>query len=292
MKHLIVNADDFGLTSGVNRAVIEGHCHGIITSTTVMVNMPGFDEAARLAREHPSLGVGLHFNMTQGRPTAPVSQVLSLTDGHGEFLQASSAALWRALKNELRADEVAIELRAQIEKALTACVRLTHVDGHQHAQAWPQVFEAIADVLPEYGIRAVRLPRERLRWPGAHAPIKVFKQTAVAGVLARLCIVNAPHLTRAGLRSPEAFFSIARTGFWTKRWLMDVIESLPEGISELMCHPGYEDAALAQAQTRLRASRAVELKLLTDPDIAALIRERGIRLIDYSQLETALRIKA
>ncbi len=257
-----------------------------------MTNMPGFDEAARLAQGHLSLGVGLHFNMTQGRPVALASQVRSLTDERGEFLQASSAMLWRALKNELRADEVAIELRAQIEKALAAGVRLTHVDGHQHAQAWPQVFEAIASVLPEYGIRAVRLPRERLRWPGARAPIKVFKQTAVAGVLARLCIVNAPHLTRAGLRSPETFFSITRTGFWTKRWLMDLIESLPEGVSELMCHPGYDDAELHQAHTRLRASRAEELKLLTDPDIAALIRERGIRLIDYSQLEIAKRFKA
>src|ERR1043165_8189549 len=130
MKRLIVNADDFGLTSGINRAVIEGHCHGIITSTTVMVNMPGFADAARLAREHPSLGVGLHLNITQGQPLALASQVRSLTNERGEFWQKSSATLWRALKNELRVDEVAIELRAQIEKALAAGIRLTHIDGH------------------------------------------------------------------------------------------------------------------------------------------------------------------
>lgn len=289
MKRLIVNADDFGLTSGVNRAVIEGHGHGIITSATVMVNMPGFDEAAQLAREHPSLGVGLHFNLTQGQPLAPASQVRSLTNERGEFLQSSSVMLWRALKNELREDEVAIELRAQIEKALAAGVQLTHVDGHQHAQAWPQVFAALARVLPEYGIHAVRLPRERLRWPGAGAPLKVFKQTAVACVLARLCMINATHLRQAGLRSPEAFFGIAQTGFWTKRRLMDVLEHLPEGVSELMTHPGYADGDLHKAQTRLLTSRETELNLFTDPDIATLLREQRVKLINYSQIGGSLR---
>src|SRR5438067_13941566 len=132
MKSLIVNADDFGLTSGVNRAVIEGHCHGIITSATVMTNMPGFDEAARLAREHPSLGVGLHFNITQGQPLAPASQVRSLTNARGEFLKPRAIA-WRSLAGELRAAEIIIELRAQIERALAAGLRLTHIDSHQHA---------------------------------------------------------------------------------------------------------------------------------------------------------------
>src|SRR2546426_614089 len=124
MKQLIVNADDFGLTSGVNRAIIEGHCHGIITSATLMANMPGCDEAVQLARAHRSRGVGLHFNITQGRPIAPAAQIRSLTDGGGEFLTSSTALLWRSLAGRLQTEEVITELRAQIEKTLATGLRL------------------------------------------------------------------------------------------------------------------------------------------------------------------------
>src|SRR5262245_21994876 len=112
-KRLIVNADDFGLTAGVNRAIIEGHMRGAITSATVMANMPAFDDAVRLARDCPSLGVGLRFNITQGRPVAAASRVRSLIDGRGEFWGTSGALLKRSLTGRLNSEEIAIELRAQ-----------------------------------------------------------------------------------------------------------------------------------------------------------------------------------
>ena len=101
MKKLIVNADDFGLTNGVNRAIIEGHTRGAITSATLMANMPAFDAAVRLAKDHPSLGVGLHFNITQGRPVADASRVGSLIDDSGEFWGTSQAVLIRMLAGRL-----------------------------------------------------------------------------------------------------------------------------------------------------------------------------------------------
>lgn len=281
MKCLIVNADDLGLTSGINRAVIEGHTRGIVTSTTIMANMPAFDEAVRLAKDHPDLGVGLHFNITQGKPLAAASQVHSLINERGEFLGTSTALAGRAFNGRLSVEEISIELRSQIEKVFDAGLRLTHIDSHKHSHALPQVCGAIIRTIKDYGISAVRLPRERwyFNWSS-----KIIGQNIGALVLAQLCRFSSARLVNSGVKSPDAFFGITQTGFWTKRWLQGLIERLPDGVSELMCHPGYDDDQLKRVGTRLRQSRAVELQLITDPEIRASFNERGVRLVNFSHL--------
>jgi hopanoid biosynthesis associated protein HpnK len=283
-KRLIVNADDFGLTAGVNRAIIEGHTRGAITSATLMANMPAFDAAVRLAQDHPSLGVGLHINITQGRPVAEASRVGSLINDRGEFWGTSGAILKRMLAGRLKIEEVVIELRAQIEKALKAGLRLTHVDSHKHTHALPQICEAIISTIKEYGINAVRAPRERWRFDRGAESFEVIKQSAGAFGISQLCRVSDARLKKSNVRTPDFFFGVARTGFWTKQWLIDLIERLPAGASELMCHPGYEDAELDGVKTRLRASRTNELQLLTDPDVVAKLEENGVELINFSSL--------
>lgn len=284
MKKLIVNADDFGLTAGVNRAIIEGHTRGAITSATLMANMPAFDEAVRLAKEHPSLGVGLHINITQGRPVADARSVGSLIDDRGEFWGTSTAILKRMLGGRLKIEEVVVELRAQIEKALNAGLRLTHVDSHKHTHALPQVCEAIISTIKDYGINAARAPREHWRFDRDAKSFKFATQSAGAFGLSQLCRIGDARLKKSGVFTPDFFFGIARTGFWTKSWLIDLIERLPPGASELMCHPGYNDAELDGVKTRLRASRANELRLLTDPDVVAKLKETDVKLINFSDL--------
>lgn len=283
MKALIVNADDFGLTTGVNRAIIEAHTRGILTSATIMANMPAFDDAVCLAKAHPSLGVGLHFNITQGHPIAEPARVRSLLDQRGEFLGTSTALLQRALLGRLRVEEIRIELRAQIEKSLSAGLPLTHVDSHKHAHAFPPVFSAIADTISEFGICAVRLPCERWRMAQATTP-KLFKQGIVASCLSQFGRVNGAKLRRANLKSTDAFFGIVQTGFWSEDWLIRLIASLPEGTSELMSHPGYEDQELARVKTRLRQSRLKELSLLTAPKVVDAVQACGVRLVSYARL--------
>jgi chitin disaccharide deacetylase len=283
-KRLIVNADDFGLTSGVNRAIIEGHTRGAITSATLMANMPAFDAAVRLANDNPSLGVGLHINITQGRPVAEASRVGSLINDRGEFWGTSGAILKRMLAGKLKIEEVVVELRAQIEKALKAGLRLTHVDSHKHTHALPQICEAIISTIKEYGINAVRAPRERWRFDRGAESFEVIKQSAGAFGISQLCRVSDARLKKSNVRTPDFFFGVARTGFWTKSWLIDLIERLPAGASELMCHPGYEDAELDGVKTRLRASRTNELQLLTDPDVVAKLKENDVELINFSSL--------
>lgn len=283
-KRLIVNADDFGLTLGVNRAIIEGHRRGAITSATLMANMPAFDDAVRLALDCPSLGVGLHFNITQGRPVASASRVSSLIDSRGEFFGTSTTLLKRALLGRLNSEEVAIELRAQIEKVLNTGLRLTHVDSHKHSHALPQVCETIVRVIGEYGINAVRLPREHWRFDPKARPFKLMMQSPGALVISGLCRISEARLRKSGVKTPDFFIGIARTGYWTKPWLIDLIKQLPAGASELMCHPGYDDAELRNVRTRLRESRANELRLLTDADVLTALKADGVDLINFSNL--------
>jgi chitin disaccharide deacetylase len=284
MKKLIVNADDFGLTAGVNRAIIEGHTRGVITSATLMANMHAFDEAVRLAKDHPTLGIGLHINITQGRPVADASRVGSLIDDRGEFWGTSGAILKRMLAGRLKIEEVVIELRAQIEKAVRAGLRLTHVDSHKHTHALPQICEAIISTIKYYGINAVRAPRERWRFDRDARSFKLITQSAGAFGISQLCRISDARLKKSDMKTPDFFIGVARTGFWTKHWLIDLIEQLPAGSSELMCHPGYEDAELDGIKTRLRASRANELRLLTDPDVVAKLKENDVKLINFSDL--------
>lgn len=282
MKYLIVNADDFGLTSGVNRAIIEAHTRGILTSATLMVNMPAFDEAVRLAKLHPSLGVGLHFNITQGLPIACSARVGSLLNEQGQFLGTSTALLRRWLTGGLRFQEIEIELRAQIEMVIQSGLKVTHIDSHKHSHALPPVCEAIANTIGDYGIKAVRLPRERWQFPRHHPPAKLIFQSLSAFGLAQLCRLSEARLTN---KTTDAFFGVSQTGFWSKQWLLELIRTLPPGINELMTHPGHHDAELAQVKTRLRESRANELALLTDQEIKNAVRETQVELISYAQFD-------
>lgn len=284
MRYLIVNADDFGLTAGVNRAVIEAHARGVVTSTTLMANMPAFDEAVQAAKAHPSLGVGLHFNITQGAPVADSSRVSSLLNDRGEFFETGTALLKQTLTGKLRVHEIEIELRAQIEKVLAAGLQLTHVDSHKHSHALPPIGGIIAEIIGEYGIRAVRLPRETWRIPRRNLSAKLIAQSMAALALAQLCRFGEATLRRTKVNTTDAFFGVTQTGFWSRQWLKELIATLPEGVSELMSHPGYNDGELARTKTRLRESRATEFALLTDPEIIEAVRKSDVQLISYAQL--------
>lgn len=280
MRYLIVNADDFGLNAGVNRAILEGHDQGIVTSATIMANLPGFDEAARLAKDYPRLGVGLHFNLTQGRPLADPALVTGLVDGEGRFLGSSTALARRWVAGRLREQEIATELRAQIERALDSGLALTHIDSHKHAHVLPPVFRVVCRIIPSYGINALRMPIEK--GPRTDAlTIKQTKQRLVAAGLAGLSRLNRPVMRAARLAAPDNLLGLTQTGFWSREWLIETLCRLPHGVSELMCHPGYFGEDWGDIQTRLKESRLAELQLLTDPEIMQTIDRCAISLISY-----------
>ncbi|QQS48361.1 MAG: ChbG/HpnK family deacetylase [Acidobacteriota bacterium] len=284
MKQLIVNADDFGLTRGVNRGIVEGHLEGIITSTTLMVNMPAFDEAVELARATPSLGVGLHFNITQGRPVSPPEAVASLVDQSGNFPGSPVTLMWRQLAGRLDRREIETELKAQIERMRSAGLHPTHIDTHKHSHAVPVVLEAIIEVARDYSIPALRRLRQPVDLTNGLRSLRNFAQSLGAAALGALCRLQEERLVRSGMAKTRAFYGISQTGLWDSAWLLRLISELPQGASELMCHPGYDDADLRSSETRLTVSRRRELNLLKDHEILQAIRTHDVELISYGEL--------
>lgn len=290
MKRLIVNADDFGLTEGVNRAILEGHQGGMITNASLLSNGAAFDSAAEAGVRIETLGVGVHLNLTDGRPTCDPARVRSLL-GSGDVFPGSPGVLARrVMRRETRLEEVESEWRSQIEKIVSAGVRVSHLDSHKHIHLLPPLFGVVIKLAREFHISCVRCPVEPLtsglgpfppsrgNWPGA------TKQFMLARALSTLAAWQRKKLKGAGLCWPEHFFGLSQTGFLDARNLGQILRDLPDGTSEMICHPGYADSALLATQTRLRSQRETELAALTQPGLKKLVAEMGIELISYGDL--------
>jgi hopanoid biosynthesis associated protein HpnK len=290
MKLLIVNADDFGLTKGVSHGIIAAHTHGIITSTSLMANGSAFEESITLARKHRNLGIGAHLNLTQGTPVAPLSEVQSLVNPEGR-LCLSSYRLWAGmLTRKIRISEMETELRAQIDKIISAGISPTHLDGHKHVHILPGISELVIRLAQEFGIPAIRTPLDelpsldQLLKTNPLASLSIFKQVLVSRGPRLLALRLKHKALRGRLRCPARFYGLSQTGFLDLWTLQSILRSLPEGTSELMCHPGYCDPALKDARTRLLAEREKELEALTSIEIKKLVKYQQIQLATYRDL--------
>jgi len=298
MKRLIVNADDFGLTAGVNQAIIEGHQDGLISSTTLMANGDAFASAVALSRQAPRLGVGIHLNLTEGKPVAPASSVPSLLNGCGLFAR-KPAGLWRAmLLGRVRAIEVERELHAQVEKVLAAGIVPTHLDSHKHVHALPVLGEMSLKLARQYGIGAIRSIAET--WPALgyllrrfpRARTRILRQRFNSLALSVLSRGWRRRLPQAGVACAEHFYGVTPTGFLDEELLREILRRLPDGTSELMCHPGFADQALRQTPTRLVEQREKEYQALTRPCIKLLAKDLGIQIINYGDLANDFHCRA
>lgn len=272
---LIVNADDLGLSAGVDEGILTAHREGIVTSASVMASAPGARQAvARALREAPELGLGLHVNLTHGRPLLPPQRVPSLVGADGRFVHVA----WGIAHPERwRADEVSAEVEAQARRFLEIAGRAPdHVDAHQLVGTVSDPCRrAMVDVARRYGV-----PVRRMRTSLAGPVERWFDDRRSPGFLDGLRWPwrrGAPsRRTAVGADGLELRFYGERAGVET---LLRILETLPEGVTELVCHPGAggedEDAYL---------HRAAELAALTDPRVRAKVRERGIRLATFGGL--------
>ena len=279
MKRLIVNADDFGLHASVNRGIRDAHSGGIVTSTSLMAGGEAFDEAVAIAQACPDLGVGVHLTLVGARPV--VSAVASLVDGEGNFCASYPVFLRRYLQGTIRRDEVARELAAQIEKVTRAGIRPTHLDSHQHLHVVPGISAIVLDLARRFAIPAVRIPAEPLGFFGGLSPsvgrvVGRSGLTVLAGLFRRRALA-------AGLRVPEHFFGMLAGGQLNEIALQNILQQLPAGTSEIMCHPGRPDAALAR-QYSWDYHWSDELAALCAPRIRRILQENGIRLISFREL--------
>jgi chitin disaccharide deacetylase len=287
VKNLIVNADDLGWTEGVNRGIAEAHRSGIVTSASLLANGVAFASGAELARTTPGLGVGVHLNLTDGPSTAQPELVATLLNDKGAFEGGPEALLLRIAKRDLTLIEVEQEWEAQIEKVKEAGIKPTHLDGHKHVHMLPGLFEIALRLAKRYSIGAIRVAHEASSLRAAlsagherHTAVVIKQGVQARGLklLARDAREQAQH---AGISTADYFCGIAQTGELTREGVMRLLRNLPDGTTELMCHPGYADAELQSTATRLQGSRQTELQILTDVEIRNLVASQGIRLIDY-----------
>jgi chitin disaccharide deacetylase len=287
VRNLIVNADDLGWTDGVNRGIVEAHRKGLVTSTTLLANGRAYDSALEAARQNPELGIGVHLSLDGGRPTAPAEQVPGLLNDAGELDGGTEGLLLRIASRRLRLEEVEQEWDAQIRKIQESGITPTHLDGHKHVQMLPGLFELALRLAKKHGIRAIRVANEEssLRSALSVGALQntgvVLKQGAQARGLKLLARDAREMAEREGIATSDYFCGITQTGELTREGIEEFLEKLPEGTTELMCHPGYVDEDLRRTATRLQESRAAELEILTDASIRKIVASRGIRLINY-----------
>jgi hopanoid biosynthesis associated protein HpnK len=291
-RNLIVNADDLGWTAGVNRGVAEAHRNGIVTSASLLANGSAFAEAAELARTR-GLGVGVHLNLSDGPPISSHEAVPTLVNSSGEFEGGPDSLLLKIATRGLSMREVETEWEAQISKIRAAGVEATHLDGHKHVHMLPGLFEIALRLAKRHGIGAIRVSHEASGLRAALSTGKlraavVLKQGVQARGLKLLARDAREQADRAGVSTADYFCGIAQTGELTKEGVARLLRSLPEGTTELMCHPGYADEALRNTATRLQGSREKEVEILTDTEIRNLVASQGIRLIDYGFVGSAV----
>ena len=292
MRNLIVNADDLGWTEGVNRGIAAAHRNGIVTSASLLANGRAFEDGVKTAGELPGLGVGVHLNLSNGKPTAPAGEVGSLLNEKGEFSGGPQSLLVRLTTKSLDTREVENEWEAQIQKVRGAGIRPTHLDGHKHVQMLPGLFEIAMRLAKKHGIEAMRVsleasPLRTALSDGNEASRVTLKQGVEARGLKLLARGSRAKAERSGIATADYFCGIAHTGVLTKAGVLKLLGNLPEGTTELMCHPGYADRDLQGSQTRLQQSRQAEVEILTDQEIRKSVAELGIRLINYEGLSVA-----
>jgi hopanoid biosynthesis associated protein HpnK len=283
MRALIVNGDDFGLTPGINAGVLHAHTRGILTSASLFANAPATDDAIAVALRTSTLSVGCHLTLVDGFPLSAASEVPTLAQG-GRFRRTWSEFIRDAVLGRIRLHEIEREVTAQVQRLTEAGVRVTHLDSHKHVHAYPPIFALVARVARRCGIRTVRVPYET----PAFAILRRYARHGVARNQALANLALGPWATRDrrlldlhGLPPSPLFIGRALTGVFTRKALHALLESVPEGTSELMMHPGYQDAALSQVPTRLRQQRETEVALLTDPATRAVVARAGLSLTGH-----------
>jgi len=292
MKDLIVNADDLGWTAGVNRGIAEAHRNGIVTSASLIANGGAFEDGVKTAKALPAMGVGVHLNLSDGAPLSGAKTVPSLVDEQGKLSGGPEQLLLKLARRKLKPAEVEREWDAQIEKVRAAGISPTHLDGHKHVHMLPGLFPVALKLAKKHAIASIRISNEAssLRAAlsgksGRNAGVMLKQGVQARGL--KLLARDARKLAdKAGIESADYFCGIAQTGVLTREGILEMLEILPEGTTELMCHPGYVDEELARSPTRLQDSRASELAILTDTAVRKSVASHGIRLINYSQIAT------
>jgi hopanoid biosynthesis associated protein HpnK len=279
VTRLIINGDDFGASTGINRSIVRACQEGILTSCSLMVGEEGFHEAVGMARDTDGLAVGLHLVAVKGKSVLSPLQIPSLVDGERNFpTDPVKAGLHYYLSKKARED-LALELRAQFERFLETGLRLSHVDSHLHLHLHPVLFESALELCREFGVRHMRVPDDD------PSMVKGFQGRLSRGQMGTSLLFGfftrrmKATLKGRGMVFPEQVFGNLMTGRMSKAYVMYLLDHLPAGDYELYLHPDRAEGVTAAGSQRQR-----EFSILMDPDVKARIIERQIGLIHYEHL--------
>ena len=283
-RKMIINADDFGLTEGVNRAVEQAHTQGVLTSATIMPNMPAAEQAVEIAKNLPGLGVGVHLNLTDGRPLSEAQSVAILLSRDGGFCWPPGKLALKSLLNKEVREAIRTELAAQIEWVVDRGIKPTHLDSHKHIHAFPPIFSIVCGLAKRFDIKAVRWSYEPRNICSPPWPFTSVASRKRASIVRKMALINRRQNSR--FLKTDALLGIAHTGkinqsFW--RVVARYGDNQPP-VVEVMTHPGYTEG-LEAADTRLIKQRKVELDALCSERTRAFLSDTGMALVHYGQLE-------
>jgi predicted glycoside hydrolase/deacetylase ChbG (UPF0249 family) len=288
---LIINADDFGLCEGVNRAIAEAHQNGILTSTTLMTNMPSAEEAIKIAQQLPTLGVGIHLNLTQGRPLSNNPIVTLLVNDNGEFHFSAGTLAYKSLVSSKFRAAIKAELAAQIQWAIDRDLKPTHLDSHKHIHSFPAIYPIVCSLAKQFNINSIRFTYEPTGvfsspWPPTDKDAR--KRTRLTRIMARINRLQNPKFLKT-----KATYGIAHTGKIDINFFKALVSDLLTPASccrktaagaEVMTHPGFTEG-LEKFRTRLVEQRRVEFDTLCSKEVGQFLQDAGIKLIHYGQLQ-------
>jgi predicted glycoside hydrolase/deacetylase ChbG (UPF0249 family) len=282
LRRLVINADDLGLTVGVNNGIFDAHDRGVLTSASVFANAAATGDALDRALRRPSLGVGCHLTLVDGRPTLAPARVPSLIEGDGRFRPSWKPFIASCLLGRVSLREVEQELTAQIDRIRSAGVALTHLDAHKHVHAYPPIFDIVTRLATRFRISVVRVPFERWSNASSGGPQQrtVRRQALLNAAMLPWAWRDYRNAARAGIRTPH-FIGRTHTGVLSAHSLTAMLRGLPPGVTELMVHPGYVDERLERSNTRLLDARTDEVDLLTNPNTFDLLISQRISLIRH-----------
>jgi hopanoid biosynthesis associated protein HpnK len=290
VRQLIVNADDFGLTAGVNRAIAETHARGVVTSTTLMASGGAFLDAVERTRTLPEISVGCHVVLVDGVPVSEPESIDTLravrSGEPGRFYSRLSSVAARAVFGGFDPDQLVEEITSQIRRIQAAGLTVTHLDTHKHTHIFPVILRALVRAARICRVPAIRnpfVPPEALGAASLRRKPALWKRYGQVRVLRGFSGSFQQKMRRAGLRTPDGTVGVVETGSFDSSLLRQALAHLPNGTWELVCHPGYDDEDLRAANTRLRESREAELRLLTSAELRAFLDDQKIRLIGYRE---------
>jgi predicted glycoside hydrolase/deacetylase ChbG (UPF0249 family) len=287
MIRLITNADDFGLTDSITDAIIDTHINGIMTSTTMMSNMEGFDYAVSKAKEHSSLVIGIHFNLTEGTPITDISKIPDLVNGKGLF-KCNEEQRKNLLFGKHKLKQIQLELQNQLEKLLDNGISPSHFDSHHHITGVPLAFQASVKVSKEFNINTARVTNIDFRYAFDYKGgyVKKVQNQALSLPKSVMHLFNKKQLQRSGFLVPDTKILPTRVLPFENDSINQftrTLSVLKSGVTEISFHPGYKNSCPADSN-KTAALRLRDLEVANSEKVKQYIMENNIQLISFKDL--------